>query len=82
MDKADDFRSNQLSFLKEFKHLRAHGLSQFGWKAQDLNPEGAVGNAAAATAEKGRAVVDFQAKAFVELCEDVDSFDIGRLWSP
>jgi creatinine amidohydrolase len=82
MDEARDFRSTQLEFIKEFKHLRAHGPVQFGWKAQDLNPAGAVGNAAAATAEKGRAVVDFQAKAFVELCEDVDSFDIGRLWSP
>jgi creatinine amidohydrolase len=82
MDKARDFRSSQLDFIKEFKHLRAHGPVQFGWKAQDLNPEGAVGNAAAATAEKGKAVVDFQAKAFVELCRDVDAFDLGRLWSP
>jgi creatinine amidohydrolase len=82
MDKAEDFRSSQLSFLKEFKHLRAHGLSQFGWKAQDLNPAGAVGNAAAATAEKGRAVVDFQARAFIDLCRDVASFDPARLWTP
>ena len=82
MDKAGDFRSTQLDFIKAFKHLRAHGPVQFGWKAQDLNPEGAVGNAAAATAEKGKRVVDFQAKAFVELCRDVDDFDLGRLWSP
>ena len=57
-------------------------LEKAGWKAQDLNPEGAVGNAAAATAAKGKAVVDFQARAFVELCRDVDRFDLGRLWSP
>jgi creatinine amidohydrolase len=82
MDKARDFRSNQLAFLKEFKHLRAHGLAQFGWKAQDLNPEGAVGNASAATAAKGKAVVDFQASAFVDLCRDVNAFDVGRLWRP
>jgi creatinine amidohydrolase len=79
---AEDFRSHQLSFLREFKHLRAHGLSQFGWKAQDLNPKGAVGNASAATAEKGRAVVDYQAHAFVDLCRDVDAFDVARLWKP
>ena len=82
MEKAEDFGSNQLAFLKEFKHLRAHGLVQFGWKAQDLNEKGAVGNAAAATAEKGRAVVDHQARAFVELCRDVDAFDPARLWTP
>ncbi len=82
MDKAQDFRSSQLAFIKEFKHLRAHGLVQFGWKAQDLNPHGAVGNASAATAEKGKAVVEHQAGAFVELCRDVRTFDTGRLWRP
>jgi creatinine amidohydrolase len=82
MDKAEDFRSSQLDFIKEFKHLRAHGLTQFGWKAQDLNPKGTVGNASAATAEKGRAVVEHQARAFVELCADVHAFDVDRLWTP
>jgi creatinine amidohydrolase len=82
MDRAKDFRSSQLAFIDEFKHLRAHGPVQFGWKAQDLNPDGAVGNAAAGTAGKGRAVVDYQAAAFVELCHDVHRFDLGRLWTP
>jgi creatinine amidohydrolase len=82
MEEARDFRSTQLDFIKEFKHLRAHGLVQFGWKAQDLNPDGAVGNASLATSEKGKAVVDFEAHAFVELCRDVDRFDLGRLWKP
>ncbi|MBN8996273.1 MAG: creatininase family protein [Rhizobiales bacterium] len=80
MDKAEDFRSTQLQFIEEFKHLRAHGSAQFGWKAQDLNPQGAVGNAAAATAEKGSAVLDFQAAAFVDLCRDVNAFETSRLW--
>ena len=82
MEEARDFRSTQLELIKEFKHLRAHGLIQFGWKAQDLNPHGAVGNAAAATAEKGKQVVDHQARAFVELCQDVHAFDVDRLWTP
>ena len=81
MDRAKDFRSAQSEFLKEFKHLRGHGASQFGWKAQDLNVEGALGNAAAATAEKGKAVVDHQAAAFVDLCADVAGFDLDRLWT-
>ena len=82
MDRAEDFRSSQLAFIKEFKRLRAHGLVQFGWKAQDLNVKGTVGNASAATAEKGKAVVEHQARAFVELCQDVARFDTGRLWTP
>lgn len=82
MAAARDFRSAQLGFMAEFKHLRAHGPVQFGWKAQDLNTAGVVGNAAAATAEKGRAVVEHQARAFVELCADVHAFDPARLWVP
>jgi creatinine amidohydrolase len=79
---AEDFQSAQLSFLKEFRHLRAHGMHQFGWKAQDLNPRGAVGDASKATAEKGKAIIDHQARAFVELCADVHAFDVSRLWTP
>ncbi|HVZ13065.1 MAG TPA: creatininase family protein [Bauldia sp.] len=82
MELAEDFRSAQQSFVREFKHLRAHGQHQFGWKAQDLNPKGTVGNAARATAEKGRAIVDHQARGFVELCADVHAFDPARLWRP
>jgi creatinine amidohydrolase len=82
MGAASDFRSSQLDFMAEFKQLRAHGPVQFGWKAQDLNPAGVVGNAAAATAEKGKAVVEYQARAFVELCTDVNAFDPDRLWLP
>jgi creatinine amidohydrolase len=82
MEHATDFRSAQLGFLEEFTHLRAHGLAQFGWKAQDLNPAGTVGNARIATAEKGKAVVDHQAAAFVALCRDVHGFDTARLWRP
>src|SRR5882757_7072775 len=30
MDLADDFRSTQLEFIRDFAHLRAHGISQCG----------------------------------------------------
>jgi creatinine amidohydrolase len=79
---AEDFGSAQQSFAREFRHLRAHGPHQFGWKAQDLNAKGTVGNAARATAEKGRAITDHQALGFVELCADVYAFDPARLWRP
>jgi len=82
MDRAKDFRSLQLDLIREFRHLRAHGPVQFGWKAQDLNPDGTVGNATTATADKGMAVVEHQAAAFVALCRDVAGFDPARLWTP
>jgi creatinine amidohydrolase len=82
MGHAIDFRSAQLDFIDAFAHLRAHGTTQFGWKAQDLNPAGTVGNASLATADKGKAVVDHQAAAFAALCRDVHAFDTARLWRP
>ncbi|WP_420415530.1 creatininase family protein [Roseibium sp.] len=82
MDEAKDFSSEQQTFLAEFKHLRGHGKAQFGWKAQDLNPEGALGNAAAATAEKGQESLHHAAKSFIELLQDVNAYQINRLWRP
>lgn len=78
--RAGNFRSNEQDFRNDFKTLRAHGPVSFGWKAQDLNAKGVVGDAAAATAGKGRALAAFQAAAFVDLCKDVHGFDIARLW--
>ena len=82
MAEARDFRSTQENFEQEFKHLRAHGNIQFGWKAQDLNPLGTVGNALIATAEKGNASLDHAARVMVELLDDVHRFDLQRLWRP
>jgi creatinine amidohydrolase len=53
MQNAKAFVSNAVAFEQEFKHLRATGAHAFGWIAQDLNVEGAVGNASAATSQKG-----------------------------
>ncbi len=80
MDLAQDFRSSQEQFADEFTHLRGHGPHQFGWKAQDLNVTGVVGNAANATAEKGKASLDHAAAAFVELLHDIHRFDLDRIW--
>ena len=80
MDLAEDFVSTQEQLTGEFTHLRAHGPHAFGWKAQDLNPAGAVGNAALATAEKGRLSLDHAANGFIELLKDVHAFDPARLW--
>ena len=81
MDKAEDFRSQQLELLEEFKRLRFHmAPARIGWQAQDLHPWGAVGNAARATAERGRLIVDHQARAFIELLQEMTRFDRSRLY--
>ena len=75
-----DFPSAQMQYEKEFAHLRAYGPSQFGWKAQDLNPTGAMGAAILASAAKGEAAIDHAVTGFIELLADVAAFDPDRLW--
>ena len=79
MAKARDFPSAQEGFETDFRHLRAYGPHAFGWKMRDLSPQGVTGNAAAATAQAGEAILDHAAKGFVELLEDVARFDLSTL---
>ncbi|MEO0635366.1 MAG: creatininase family protein [Pseudomonadota bacterium] len=78
MEAAEDFGSEQQSFVEEFKHLRAYGPHSFGWRMEDLNRYGVVGNALAATAEKGEALIASSINAFAELVADVQTFDLDR----
>jgi creatinine amidohydrolase len=77
MDKAADFASLQSDLAARYKHLRAHGPVGFGWLAGDLNPSGAVGDAAAANAAAGRDISSHQAEAFVALAGEISQFDLA-----
>ena len=77
MSKAEDFASLAARTEAEFRHLGPTGTHAFAWIASDLNPHGVVGNASIATAEKGRAVAEHQARGFVELLKDVRSVSLN-----
>ena len=79
MERADDFPSRAARYPAEFAQLRLVRPAALGWMAQDLNPEGAVGNAAAASAAQGVAALDHGAAAFVQLLDDVHRFDLAHL---
>lgn len=79
MGKAREFSSMQAIYEREFAHLRAYGPHAFGWKMRDLSPEGVVGNAAAATALAGEAILDHAARGVVELLTDVARFDLRMI---
>ena len=53
------------------------GPISYGWVAKDLNPEGTVGDAHLATAEKGKLTAKFQAKGFLDLLHKVAKTDIS-----
>ena len=53
--------------------------AKFAWATQDLNVTGAVGNASAATADKGRAVIAAAGQALAQLLMEVDALPLSTL---
>ncbi|MFN3226142.1 MAG: creatininase family protein [Hyphomicrobiales bacterium] len=76
---AGNFPSLQSELAAEFSLLRAYGPVGMGWMGDDLNPSGAVGNAAAAREEDGRAIIAYQAEQMVRLLAEVERFT-PRWW--
>ena len=68
-----------MAIEREFTWLRVTQPVGFGWMAQDNAPSGAMGNAAAATPEKGAQAADYGAAAFIDLIRDLARFDLARL---
>jgi len=66
MTSARDFRSSA-----ETAAIAPTGSISYGWVASDLGPDGVVGEAHLATAEKGRAVCSHQVAGFVDLLRKV-----------
>ncbi|MDH3660290.1 MAG: creatininase family protein [Alphaproteobacteria bacterium] len=80
MDKAENFRPLPAEMARDgYRRLSPVGQGRMGWKAEDLHPSGACGDAASADAERGRLLVDHAAKALVELLIEVDRFPLARL---
>ena len=80
MAAAQDAVSSSASLERRYRWLRPFGRpTGFGWKAQDLNSSGVVGNAKIATAEIGHACAEHGADAFVALLRELHSFDIAEL---
>jgi creatinine amidohydrolase len=74
-----DFRSLTEDMAEQYKYLSITPRGKVGWQTQDLNPMGAAGDATRATAERGQRVIDHVSSRFVELLQEVDGYDLGRL---
>jgi creatinine amidohydrolase len=81
MDLAQNFASTSQVRAQQFDILGNGKSAKLGWQMQDYNPAGAVGHAAAATADKGRAVVDAAARALARLLAQVDALPADTLVS-
>lgn len=82
MERARNFESLTERLERNFSRLGRGPGARLAWQAQDLNPAGAVGNAAAATAETGRAIIDHVASALVGLFQDVARLPVSLLHNP
>jgi creatinine amidohydrolase len=72
------FPSEGEAMARTFRWLKPTGRTGFGWLAQDLNPAGTVGNAAAATPELGARLVAHAAQGLAELVAELARFDPGN----
>lgn len=72
MSRAADFRSIAARDEQQFKYLRPTLTHAYAWIASDLNPSGAVGNAANATAERGKLFAEAEVSGMLELLAEVE----------
>jgi len=79
MAQAQDFHSTSQDRAEQFAILGNGKSAKLGWQMQDYNPAGAVGNAAAATADKGRSVVTAAGRSLAQLLIEVDQLPLSLL---
>jgi creatinine amidohydrolase len=72
MPQAEYFRSTSQDRAQRFALLGNGRSAKLGWQMQDYNANGAVGNAAAATAEKGHAVLEAAGRALAQALVEID----------
>ncbi len=79
MAQAQDFHSTSQDRAEKFSLLGDGRSAKLGWQMQDYNPQGAVGNAAAATADKGRALLGAAGRSLAQLLAEMDQLPADTL---
>ena len=79
MTQAQHFHSSSQDRAQAFAILGNGKSAKLGWQMQDYNPAGAVGNAAAATAEKGQALVEAAGLGLARLLQELNQLPLSTL---
>jgi creatinine amidohydrolase len=79
MAQAKKFHSTSQDRANQFEILGNGKSAKLGWQMQDYHPAGAVGDAAAATADKGRAVVEAAGRSLAQLLTEIDQLPLSTL---
>jgi len=80
MAAAKNFVSSGIAMERNSSISAPPACTGFGWIAQDLNAEGAVGDASKGTADKGRKSAEHQVDGFIALLRDMSAFHLSRLF--
>ena len=79
MGQARDFKSSSQERAARYPILGNGSSARLGWQMQDYNAQGAAGNAAAATAQKGRTVLDAAGRQLALLLQEISSLPLSTL---
>jgi creatinine amidohydrolase len=79
MAQACDFKSSAQQRASRYPILGNGRSAKLGWHMQDYNTRGAAGNAAAATVDKGRAVVDAAGTQLALLLQELSQLPLATL---
>ena len=79
MEHARDFRSTSQDRAERYAILGNGKSAKLAWAAQDLNHEGAAGNAAAANVDDGMALLDAAGRALADLLKEIDRLPADTL---
>jgi len=79
LEQAEYFRSTSQDRAERFPLLGNGRSAKLGWMMQDYNANGAVGNARAADAGRGQALVDAAGRALAQLLTEIDRLPADTL---
>lgn len=79
MEHARNFASSSEVRARQFPVLGNGKSAKLGWAMQDYNPQGAAGNAAAADAQRGQALVQGAAASLAQLCTEIHALPEGTV---
>jgi creatinine amidohydrolase len=79
MDQAQHFHSTSQDRASAFPILGNGKSAKLAWQMQDYNPQGAAGNAAAATADKGQSLVQAAGRALAALLAEIERLPADTL---
>lgn len=79
MSQAKNFHSTSQDRAERFSLLGDGRSAKLGWQMQDYNPQGAAGNAALATAEKGHALLGAAGRSLARVLSEIDQLPADTL---